>query len=194
MRLSKSSCSLVYVHGTNGSGKSTLARAVIAAAGGVDGNTLVAKHKKAILTHTARGLDLIGAYGTACGGVDGLNPYASIHDLVARTKGNVFAEGLITPGVETCATLARNFEKHLFIYLDTPIEQCLTNVMKRRKRKGNTKPFSPDNLYRKHASAQSWVNRLEQAGLHVARLPYREAYLACLEVLGLPEPDLEELL
>ncbi len=67
---------LVYVHGTNGSGKSTLARAVLAAAGGAQGVSKLASTPNATWTHTGRaGVVLAGKYGTACGGVDGMQPY-----------------------------------------------------------------------------------------------------------------------
>ena len=101
---------LVYVHGTNGSGKSTLARAVLAAAGGAQSVsklvTTLVPTPKATWTHTgAAGVVLAGKYGTACGGVDGIQPYAALHDVLmenAWSGCNVFAEGLITPGVGTC--------------------------------------------------------------------------------------------
>lgn len=189
-----SSRKLVYVHGTNGSGKSTLARAVIASAGGVAVVETIPGHKKAHLTVSRAGPVFVGRYGTACGGADGLHPYASIFDAVASSEAHVFAEGLITPGVETCRRLAGMAEEHLFIVLDVPPEQCVTNVLKRRARKGTDKPYNPDNLYRKHRSALSWGDRLDSAGLQTARLSWTEAYARVLGMLSLPFPDVTTLL
>lgn len=189
---------LVYVHGTNGSGKSTLARAVLAAAGGAQGVSKLASTPKATWTHTGRaGVVLAGKYGTACGGVDGMQPYAALHDVLQHNVGfvrNVFAEGLVTPGVGTCQTFASYFDRAVFVLLDTPDTTCIKNVLKRRAAKGNTKPYDPKNLYRKLASARSWADRLERAGLEVHRLQYRQAYNLTLELLGLPEPSVEDLL
>jgi hypothetical protein len=189
---------LVYVHGTNGSGKSTLARAVLAAAGGSVGyEEHATRPNKCGTTYTNEGVCLIGKYGNACGGVDGVSPYALVIPEVERhavEEGRVFAEGLITPGVETCATMARFFERAIFIHLATPVEDCILHVLARRTRKANDKPYDPANLYKKAQSAASWADRLERSGLEVHRLNYRQAYSLTLDVLGLDIPDVETLL
>lgn len=187
---------LVYLHGTNGSGKSTLARAVVAAAGGVTKYT--PGNGKAGTTHTQRGVALIGKYGNACGGIDGIQPYALVNDeLIINAifpEARVFGESLVTPGLATCRGFAGMFQRTVFILLDTPDTVCIQNVLKRRKAKGTTKPYSPDNLYRKARSARSWANNLEASGLEVYRLQYREAYTLILELLGLHSPSVEDLL
>lgn len=193
------STTLVYVHGTNGSGKSTLARAVIAAAGGVESyHASTRTGVKCGTTHTASHVSLIGRYGNACGGVDGVQPYAAVkNELLLHSvfpDASVFAEGLVTPGVGTCQTFASYFDRAVFVLLDTPDTTCIKNVLKRRAAKGNTKPYDPKNLYRKLASARSWADRLERVGLEVHRLQYRQAYNLTLELLGLPEPSVEDLL
>ena len=186
---------LVYVHGTNGSGKSTLARAVLAAAGGARGWGHVAGNPKAKYTVTGvPALILAGKYGTACGGVDGIQPYSDLHKILQARGTSTFAEGLVTPGVDTCATFASYFDRAVFVLLDTPETICIQNVLKRRAAKGTTKPYDPKNLYRKLASARSWATRLERAGLEVHRIQYRQAYNLTLELLGLPEPSVDDLL
>lgn len=187
---------LVYLHGTNGSGKSTLARAVIAAAGGV---ALYSPGVgKAGSTMTGHGVSLIGKYGNACGGIDGIQPYALVNDELLThaifPECRVFGESLVTPGLATCLGFASMFERTVFILLDTPDTVCIQNVLKRRKAKGNTKPYDPANLHRKAKSARSWANNLEASGLEVHRLQYREAYVLILELLGLPFPSVEDLL
>lgn len=201
---------LVYVHGTNGSGKSTLARGVLTAAGGLAEYvpTHSGKQGKAGFSTTPRGVALLGAYVRACGGVDGFSPYAHIHEVlkaVAHTHHHtgkpktvfyerVFAEGLITPGVDTCRTLASHFDRAVFIVLNTPPEVCIKNVLSRRNRKGNVKPYTPEKLHDKHRSALRWGDRLEAVGLEVHRLKYPQAYTLSLELLGLPLPSVEDLL
>lgn len=189
---------LVYVHGTNGSGKSTLARAVLAAAGGSIGYEEHGERpNKCGTTYTNEGVCLIGRYGNACGGVDGVSPYALVTPEMSRhaaEEGRVFAEGLITPGVKTCAEMASLFERSVFIHLATPVDACIQNVLARRARKGTTKPYDPANLYKKAQSAASWADRLERSGLEVHRLTYGEAYRLTLDVLGLDTPDVDFLL
>lgn len=190
---------LVYLHGTNGSGKSTLARAVMAAAGRPMNYLLNLNFPLESQDNTvmSSGVVLIGKYKNACGGVDGIQPYAAVHHRMsfARCQGRAsFAEGLITPGIDTCKRFAQEHDRTVFILLDTPDTVCIQNVLKRRKAKGNTKPYSPDNLHRKARSARSWANNLEASGLEVHRLQYREAYTLILELLGLPLPSVEDLL
>lgn len=191
---------LVYVHGTNGSGKSTLARAVIAA-GGVAQNGVFAvmPHPRAWTTILRNpNVVLAGRYGSSCGGVDGIQPYADIHAIFHRHglqfKQNVFAEGLVTPGLDTCQQFTTYFDKTVFILLETPDTVCIRNVLRRRAAKGNTKPYSPANLYKKAHSASLWAARLERAGLDVRRLQYKQARALTLQLLGLPEPTLKDLL
>jgi hypothetical protein len=191
---------LIYVHGTNGSGKSTLARAVMAAAGGGTGYrpSKSGKEGKAGTTGTSRGVALLGKYETACGGVDGFSPYSHVHEEMLThsifPEARVFAEGLLSPGIETCQRFDGYFDRAVFIALNTPVEQCVANVLSRRKRKGTDKVYTPDKLYDKHCSVLRWADRLEGAGLEVKRLEYKEAYSTCLELLGLQEPSIEELL
>lgn len=189
---------LLYVHGTNGSGKSTLARAVMAAAGGSAGYQETAKRpNKCGATYTMEGIVMMGKYGTACGGMDGISPYALALPEMRRhalEDGNVFAEGLITPGVVTCATMAGMFDTAVFIHLNTPNHVCVKNVLGRRARKGTDKPYNPANLHKKAHSAEGWARRLTDAGLNVKRLEWVQAYRLCLELLGLPLPGVETLL
>lgn len=186
---------LVYVHGTNGSGKSTLARAVLEAAGGATGvGALPSNPKATYTTTTAPGKVLVGKYLTSCGGVDGILPYADVYRVMmlrARDDNDVFAEGLVTPGVATCQKFADLFDRAVFILLDTPEAKCISNVLKRRKAAGNVKPYSPDNLYTKARSARSWANNLERTGLEVHRLQYPDALRLSLALLRLdPYSDL----
>jgi hypothetical protein len=191
---------LIYVHGTNGSGKSTLARAVLAAAGGLKEYrpSKSGKEGKAGTSTTPSGVALLGSYVRACGGVDGFSPYAHIHEeMIVHSifpEARVFAEGLITPGVETCQKFAGYFDKAVFIVLNTPPEVCVQNVLIRRARKGNDKPYTPEKLHDKHRSALRWGDRLEAVGLEVHRLKYPQAYTLSLELLGLPLPSVEDLL
>lgn len=183
------STDIIYVHGTNGSGKSTLARAVIKAAGGVIGVSCIHNNRKATYTHTEAGVIMVGKYGNACGGVDGVSPYSAAIDIaleqVELWDRKVFMEGLATPGLETCQKLGPGA---LFIFLDTPVEQCIENVLKRRAVRGNDKPYDPANLYKKLRSAESWAKRLELHGLNVVRLSWDNAYTRILREYGLKRP------
>lgn len=176
---------LVYVHGTNGSGKTTLARAVIEANGGVTEQYLGIG--KCWITRTRHHVELYGKYQTACGGVDGIQPYSDLVETMYSNRKNHqslrFAEGLVTPGLDTCQRMVSMHTDCTFILLATPVDQCIRNVLKRRKEAGNTKPYDPRNLHRKDASARSWAERLDRAGLPVYVLQYNEALEMCLDQL-----------
>lgn len=181
---------LVYVHGTNGSGKSTLARAVLAAAGGPKAVCSVPGLPKAkyTTTHTPK-MFLVGKYLTSCGGVDGILPYHHVGDILGFIGGNTLAEGLVTPGVATCQRFTDMYDRAVFILLDTPEARCIHNVLQRRKEAGNTKPYDPDNLFRKARSARSWASNIERAGLEVHRAQYADALRLTLGLLRLPPYD-----
>lgn len=177
---------LIYVHGTNGSGKSTLARHMIMCSGGVKKLT---KHKVtgAKVTYTYGKLALVGWYRSPTGGADGVQPYASvpITALALLKDGhNVLVEGLMTPGVETCAKLC-NAAKKLnvymkFIKLDIGYFQSLENVKRRRSLTGNTKEFDPSNLRKKQRSVEGWFENLAAAHLPVYGLDWENTRDLCL--------------
>lgn len=192
---------LVYVHGTNGSGKSTLARAVLEAAGGIREYVRSCEGTKAGTTWTATpGVAMLGKYtDRPCGGVDCIAPYNVVYDELWRQSlylGNsMFAEGLITPGVETCRRFAVLFDRAVFIHLATPDTECIKNMLRRRAGMGKAHlPYDPKNLYAKTKSAAAWANNLERAGLEVHRLQYKQAYSLTLKALGLKEPSINDLL
>lgn len=187
---------LVYVHGTNGSGKSTLARAVIAASMGLERQMQLPDNKRAKWVYTTYGVVLLGKYThRPCGGLDCVAPYSDVFRMLKLlTDRRVFAEGLMTPGIETCKRYADLYDRAAFIHLDTPEDQCLRNHLKRKATIGSTRPYDPKNLYKKAITARRWADNLERAGLEVHRLQYRQAHTLTLELLGLRSPSVEDLL
>lgn len=184
---------LVYVHGTNGSGKSTLARAVIKAAGGSMGTMSCnfwtgAHHPQVTYTSTKHKVNMVGPYRAPCGGIDIMGGYENARQAIhwlAEMKYNTFAESLITPGKATCVDFSSRYGRAVWIFLDTPEAQCVFNVVGRRQAKGNMKPYTADQLYKKAKSARRWATTLEELGLEVHRLQYPEALDLTLEVFGL---------
>lgn len=172
---------LIYVHGTNGSGKSTLARKILDRFGkGEVFNMDGPDFKKVTYTETLLPeLVMAGKYANACGGVDGISPYAAVYDVMKRHSAegkSVFAEGLITPGIESCRKFAQAFDNHLFIHLATPIETCIAQVEQRRMDAENYKDFDPTNLLKKRKSAESWARRMKAENFQMETLTFNEAY------------------
>lgn len=185
---------LIYVHGTNGSGKSTLARYLIMCAGGI---RVIKPHPRtgAKCTYTYGRLALVGKYSTATGGADGVQPYSLVPTtaLALLADGHdVLVEGLMTPGVDTCAELYRKAKKLgasvRFIRLDIGFYQSCENVKRRRYLAGNDKPFDPVNLRKKQNTCQSWFERLAAAYLPIYGFDWRNTRDYCLSTYKL-NPD-----
>jgi hypothetical protein len=180
----------IYVHGPNGAGKTTLAYSLITCAGGI----VEEKRTKAgaLLSITKENVVFIGKYRTACGGADGVQPYSLVPDAVRvclANKRHVFCEGLMTPGVETCQTMARFARYHrvnaVFILLDASIDVCTRHVVERRERNGNFKPYDNAHLVKKHRSSKNWANNLRAAGLTCLNLKWGEARDYCQRSFGI---------
>lgn len=173
----------IFVHGTNGSGKSTLAKKIIELCGGVSAYYADTSYKGGS-TILNNGVGLLGKYDNACGEMDGFHPAGAIKDELQKhsidPSAKVFAEGLMTFGIETCKSIASMFDTCIFILLDTDIPQCIEHVKERRSKAGNTKEYSPEHLYKKAKSAYSWYLNLLSEGLTCYRLKFDDA-LECVK-------------
>jgi thymidylate kinase len=96
---------------------------------------------------------VIGPYITACGGLDAVQPYENILNLLDKYvgKGNLVFEGLMASGVygrigEWMEDYAKNVH---VLFLDTPYETCVKRVLKRRHERGNDTEFDPENVLKK---------------------------------------------
>jgi hypothetical protein len=182
------SATFIFVHGAGGSGKSTLARVLIACAGGVSSSSPLPKG--AVISYTPAKVALLGPYHTPTGGVDSIHPYALVpqaikHLLYVEAWPYVFAEGLMTPGVETCRQIyvaaTRMRAKAHFVLLDVPIDVCTRNVEARRARKGTDKPYDNHHLIKKHQSANNWIRNLHDAGIpNTHKLTWKKALRFCM--------------
>lgn len=132
---------LVQVRGTSGSGKSFIAFKLLNKY-----NFEPVQKKGKIIGYYAEECNLfvVGKYETACGGCDSIKTQDEICSIVvnALKKGyNVFFEGLLCSHLaERYAKLYRIAKKHTdtvtYIFLNTPVEKCASNVNKRRAEKG----------------------------------------------------------
>lgn len=188
----KSLRNLIYVHGTNGSGKSTLARYLIMCAGGNYATARLPEPDGPKYTVTRTRLALVGKYSTPTGGADGVNPYAEVPKLaieLLKIDHDVFIEGLMTPGVETCCKLHDSAVKLgasvRFIRLDIGFYQACKNVERRRKLTGNIKPFDPSNLRKKQNSCDGWFENLAAAGLPIYGFDFNQALKYCMSTFKL---------
>jgi hypothetical protein len=141
---------------------------------------------------------VLGRYETPTGGCDGIRTqaeiYAGIRDLAAR--GSVVFEGVL---ISCMYAQYRQLEdelkpSHSWIWacLDTPLELCIEQTIKRRTEKGNLKPFNADGLRGKFNGVLSTKKGLLKDGRDVRTLPHLKTLPYLLWWLGEgpnPEPQ-----
>jgi hypothetical protein len=83
-------------------------------------------------------LYVLGPYLIGSGGCDGIQPYDLILDLIEKyaVKGHVLFEGVIVTSVygRIGAMLEQWGKDSVFLFLDTPLEECIKRIESRRKR------------------------------------------------------------
>lgn len=174
---------IIYISGTHGSGKSTLAREFIKAHGGVLQTITI---NNSIVTMTKDGLAVLGDYSIPCGGIDRYKDWTQIAsvitELVKVSCPVIFLEGMITYGKDKYLSLNQiEGYEFLFIKLNTEINQCISNVLKRRAEQGNEKEFNPRHVYYKEKCWYSMYITLLEAGVkHCYNISFEQA-LCCID-------------
>lgn len=135
---------IINIRGTSGSGKSWVARQVMARFTATpvlwrDGKKLEGYR----FSETAA--FLLGAYVSNTGGADTFKDLVDVEEIVERHAelGHVIFEGIrVNGGYERWINLvSRTRHEVRFVLLTTPLEECCSNVVKRRLIKGNDKPL-----------------------------------------------------
>jgi hypothetical protein len=159
---------IIKLHGTSGSGKTTIARALMAM--GLSKPILNPVNRKpeayeVPLPGCINVLYVLGPYTATCGGLDSLSDATDHIRLLERfaNLGHVFYEGLLSS--EYYGRIGRVSEqygdRHLFAFLDTPLQVCLDRVQARRVAANNPKPFNPANTVGRVAKIARLKYRLE---------------------------------
>lgn len=159
---------IVNFRGTSGSGKTTLVHRVMSLY--LDRKPVHIEGRKQplyyTLTHPGRGRDLavLGHYETACGGCDTITELDEIFALakrLARDGFDVLMEGLLVSG-EIIRTAQLSQELRLYVLtLNTPIDDCVANINKRRVARGVEEPVRPKNTIAKDKTVRRVMERLK---------------------------------
>jgi len=149
------------LRGTNGTGKSTVAHHLIQKSGAEPlefwPGTRKPNSKPKAYAGQWKGVPIVilGSYETVCGGMDTITDINDAADLIAQYGTDdrfpiMFYEGLF---ISHClGTVAKRMtdeglkDRTILGYLDTPLEECLRRVHKRRADRGQTKPFKEQNV------------------------------------------------
>ena len=162
------------------------------------------------LRHGCNALFVPGHYESACGGADtisfartsadqgSITGWEYVNGLVKdyhENGHNVLYEGMM---VGSDFRFALQFHTLLegnirVVNLNTPIEQCFENVIKRRLARGDKSKFYKHNTRQRVKTIDSAVRRLGLKGVPVFSLSVEEAWYKCLEWLQLPFTDFSEV-
>lgn len=166
---------ILNLRGTSGSGKSTVVRGILCRLRGVPCER--DERGKVMAYRCGKNLFIIGRYETACGGCDTLRDMDTVDRLVRRyaRRGHVLFEGLIVTSVIRrwlkIAKASRRYGQFIFCPLDTSLEQCYANVLKRN----GGKPVSRANLEQKWKVSRRCAERAIEEGCRVRWIQYGSA-------------------
>tara|TARA_R110000803_G_scaffold210228_1_gene281507 strand:+ start:1412 stop:1999 length:588 start_codon:yes stop_codon:yes gene_type:complete len=142
---------IINIRGTSGTGKSTLVAKLMANYPIISTDLEYVLGKRDVITERSKkktvgytlekGIHVVGRYETKCGGCDTIKTQDQVFRLVdenANIHKHVVFEGLLT-----CNSYGRwkelaNRQDFFFLFLDTPISQCLEAVVARRIERGKT--------------------------------------------------------
>jgi energy-coupling factor transporter ATP-binding protein EcfA2 len=178
---------IVKLHGTSGSGKTTVARVLLSM--GLPETILEGRKPvayKVTVPNLRLPLFILGPYTATCGGLDGISDSAKHIELLQQyaEEGHVFYEGLL--GSEYYGKIGvfseRYGDRHLFMFLSTPIETCIERVKARRLKAGNTKPLNEENTRGRIKKIERLRERLHlELGRKVMTRPDGSAIEAIME-------------
>ena len=183
---------IINLRGTHGSGKSTIVKHLIELYNGVTTTASLNPESRkpkpeGHQMETPYGLlTAVGPYHTACGGCDGIQPYARIWPLVEKyaALGHVIFEGALVSS--SYGEIGRSSEKFgrqfVFAILDTPVDVCLARIVARRKERGVDKPFNEDNTKNKFKNILRSLETMQANGRRVVHLNYLDPIPQILEL------------
>lgn len=180
---------ILNIRGTHGSGKSTLVRGLLNRG---SASPLGAGKRPegyvVTLPKLARPVYVVGSYETACGGCDGIQPYSLIWPRIVEYagKGHVVFEGALVSS--SYGNIGRSSEVYgnnfVFAFLDTPLEECLRRVARRREAKGDQRSLDPRNTTVKYNNIQRSIAKIqEEFGRKVVILKHQIAQLQVMLLL-----------
>jgi len=178
---------IINLRSTNGGGKTFAVKSLIKYMQGIP----MFRDGKIWAYNLQNRVFVLGRYETPTGGCDGIRTqeeiYAGIRELAKL--GSVVFEGVL---ISCMYGKYRELEDklkptHNWIWacLDTPLEKCIEQTLKRRAEKGNTKPFDPEkSLTGKFRGVITTRATLEKEGRDVRTLNHQFTLASLLDWLG----------
>lgn len=178
---------ILNIRGTHGSGKSTIAL------------QLLKKFEHEALGSGKRpegyriwmpkvsgaALFLVGPYATQCGGCDAIQPYALIWPRVLQyaRRGHVLFEGaLVSSSVGEIGRAMARRKDCVVGFMDTPLEECIRRIERRREARGDNRQLNPHNTTVKFQAVERSRPKLEELGLRCVTLRHKSAVQQVLKL------------
>jgi hypothetical protein len=182
---------LISLRGTHGSGKTTAVKRLLKHPYEVLGDNPEKKPDgyKVSIPGLKKPVFIVGSYKTACGGCDGIQPYALIWPRVEKyaKEGHVVFEGALVSS--SYGNIGRASEPYgddmVFAFMDTPVETCIEWIKKRREKSGKnySKPFNPKNTISKAKNVTRSIEVITEIGRRVVMINRKKATHQILELL-----------
>ena len=162
---SESTMAIFDLRGTHGSGKSFVVHQLLKM-----GNVPLVQYGTQLGHYIPKlGCAVLGKYHNRCGGCDGIN---KAEEVVRRVRvlsqryRNVLLEGiLVSHTFARYSALASEISDYSFLFLDTPLDLCISRVKQRRAERGDTRPFDPKNVIKDHHNIWDTVRgKMVEAG------------------------------
>jgi len=169
---------IIKIHGTSGAGKTTLVRDIFDDANKITRIGPVKRPEAYKVEHPAlkRPLYVLGPYENKCGGMDGVTSVERQIELIEKyaDEGHVLYEGLLlsTYYGKLGAITEKWGSRHIFAFLNTPIDECIRRVKIRRAERGELKPLNEDNTRKRVIPINALQRKLTAAGRNVAVLEW----------------------
>jgi thymidylate kinase len=170
---------IVNIRGTSGSGKTTIVRKLMERFGSepirlsdqkIEGHQLIRAKAR-----------IVGRYNVASGGCDQIKTQEEVRERIKRYTafGHVVFEGLL---ISHLFSKWKEFAEQVapievrFVYLTTPLEECLRRIRARRLEVGNLKPLNPSATENGHKGTRATLAKMQAAGLHCYDLDDETAF------------------
>jgi hypothetical protein len=179
---------IVNIRGTHGSGKSTIVKKILEKFEAVELPIGEGPKLAGYLVKLApkQRLYVVGPYRTACGGCDAIQPYDLIWPrvLAYAKKGHVLFEGaLVSSSVGNIGRAMAARKDCVVAFMDTPLQECLDRIARRRAARGDDRPLNPKNTTSKFEGIVRSRPQLEALGLRCVTVPHKRAVSFVLGLL-----------
>lgn len=140
---------IIKLHGCSGAGKTTAVRLLMAESE-LKGEVAIGLNRILYYKYKHPEVEtpiyILGSYTNVCGGLDTISAASQVMDLIDRLhpEGHILMEGLLASTYYgKMGEHSQQFkDDYIYVFLNTPIEECIERVRKRRERAKETRPFN----------------------------------------------------